>query len=60
MKQGSTWILNAKEKADIFADTFAKKNVMIEIEENKYSEIKSLKKRKLRRDCPVLKPRRMF
>ena len=39
MKQGSTWILDAKGKADIFADTFAKKNVMIEIEENKYSEI---------------------
>ena len=44
MKQGSTWILDAKEKAYIVADTFAKKNVMIKIKDNKYSEITILGK----------------
>ena len=39
MKQGSTWILDAKEKACIFANTFAKNNIVIDMAANMYSEI---------------------
>ena len=39
MKQGSIWILNAKEKAHIVCNYLRKENIMIDMEDNKYFEI---------------------
>ena len=42
LKKGETWVMDTVEKADLFCDTFAKKNIMIPEEPNEYSEITAM------------------
>ena len=39
LKVNGEWVMDAEEKANTFVDTFAAKNVMVEREENEYSEL---------------------
>ena len=39
LRSRGEWITDAQGKADCFVDTFSRKNIMCELEENEYSEI---------------------
>ena len=39
LKRGTEWILEPEEKANCFVNAFEAKNIMIEANENEYSEI---------------------
>ena len=54
LKKKSDWCLDARQKADIFADTFERKNVMIKEEVNEYLEIEIIREAPVQAGLPTI------